>query len=80
MCYTAFNLTKLRGGGGEICPAWSEVADNSWVLLVEKESALDFQHNIIVTYMSENVTIVKWENEDLDYALLVMHYHLEFIL
>ena len=31
-------------------------------------------------YMSENFMIVKWENEDLSYAFLLMHYQLEFIL
>ena len=31
-------------------------------------------------YMSENFTIIKWENENLNYALLLMYYHLEFIL
>ena len=64
----------------QIRDAVSKVTDNSWVLLVKKESALNFQLKIMATYMRENFTIVKWENEDLNYALLLMHYHLEFIL
>ena len=35
---------------------------------------------IVVTYMSDNFMIVKWANEYLNYALLLMHCHLEFIL
>ena len=71
-------LSTWKKIGGKIRPAQSEVADNSWVLLVKKKLALDFQHKIMATYMSENFMIGKGENEDLNYALLVMHYHLEF--
>ena len=73
-----FQLEKKNEG--KICPARSEVIDNLWVLLIKKESTLDFQHKIRGTYMSKNFTIVKWENEDVNYALLLMHYNLEFIL
>ena len=72
-----FQPEKQNGG---IHPARSDVTDNSWVLLVKKESALYFQHKIMATYMSKNYTILEWENEDLNYVLLLILYHLEFIL
>ena len=78
MCNVLRDFQSDKNFGIKIRPARSEVADNSWVLLIKKESALDLQHIIMVTYMRENFTIVKWENENLNYALLLMH--LEFIL
>ena len=47
----------------------TQVADNSWVLLVKKESALDFQHKIMATY---NITWAKilWLSNEWNEGLL----------
>ena len=64
-------------------PALCNIANISWVQLVKKEIGIELENDktkIMVTYMSDNFTIVRWANEYLNYALLLMHCHLEFIL